>query len=176
MSLSEIKANSTLKIMFEKRNYTNIREEKNILIGEIEENEIEENEKEIVIAVLEGIEKLKKDNINSYINIASEFKSNHIILYYYNIVPTVFEICKTKKDLKVELFEISNLQFDITEYFFQPKFEKLNKENFKQYNLNKDTLSIILETDPISRFYNYKKGDLIKITRRDGSITIKIIA
>jgi DNA-directed RNA polymerase subunit H (RpoH/RPB5) len=38
-----------------------------------------------------------------------------------------------------------------------------------------NALPFILKTDPVSRYYYFQKNDLIKITRRNGTITYRIV-
>ena len=62
------------------------------------------------------------------------------------------------------------LQFNVTKHILVPNHIKLdeNEENFiiKKYNLkSKFQLPIILKNDPISRYYNYQSGDIIKIIK-----------
>lgn len=70
----------------------------------------------------------------------------------------------------VTVFHYKKLLYNITKHRLVPKHEKLsNREKIKIKgelmidNFNK--LPVMLKSDPVSRFYNYRKNDVIKITR-----------
>ncbi len=72
------------------------------------------------------------------------------------------------KFLKIEHFKVEDVRINPTEYILQPKFTKLSQDDIsiieKKYgDLLK--LPIMRIEDPISRWYDYKNGDIIKITR-----------
>jgi DNA-directed RNA polymerase subunit H (RpoH/RPB5) len=75
-----------------------------------------------------------------------------------------------KKNKNVELFDIKRLLFNITKHYYVPKHTLLNK---KKVQLIKNSLQIssiyklpvISHTDPVARYYNLKRGDVVQITR-----------
>lgn len=79
-------------------------------------------------------------------------------------------------DMEFELFSIDELQFNITKHRLVPlhvKLEEKASKKFKQkYGLKHQA---ILLSDPISRFYNYKRGDVIKIVRPRSLIAYRIV-
>ena len=61
------------------------------------------------------------------------------------------------------------MKVSITKHYLVPKHEKVpDSEKFDKKIIDK--LPILLKTDPISRFYGFKKGDLIKISRKNNYI------
>ncbi len=78
-------------------------------------------------------------------------------------------------DIQIELFHISDVQYNITKHVLQPIFTRLvdKIEFIKQYGNKYSKLKM---GDPIRKFYNYNKGDVIKVTRKslynDTDITI----
>lgn len=74
----------------------------------------------------------------------------------------------------VQLMELKNLQMNIIKHEKQPKFYKLTDDEVKdivsKYNLStKAQLPIQLRSDPVSRYYNYKTGDVIKVVRNNNT-------
>ena len=93
---------------------------------------------------------------------------NHIILVYTDcITPTGKRMIAESVDIKFELFSIDELQFNITKHRLVPLHQKLNDDESKEF---KEKFGLkyqaILISDPISRFYNYKRGDIIRILRQ----------
>jgi len=99
-----------------------------------------------------------------------------IILYKESITAFTKKAIEQSLEMTFELFAIEDLQFNITKHVLQPKFECLTTEestNFKkQYGIRFPTLR---KDDPISRFYGYSKGDVIKITRPNKYISYSIV-
>lgn len=74
-----------------------------------------------------------------------------------------------------ELFPIKNLLFNITKHSYVPKHELLSTDEandiMQKYSIkNKSQFPIILKSDPVSRYYDFKPGQLIKIYRSSTSI------
>lgn len=68
-----------------------------------------------------------------------------------------------------QIFKESTLLYDIITYRDQPKFELLSPsemEKFKnEYNATDYTIKKILRSDPISKYYALRKGDIVRIIR-----------
>ncbi|XP_051150335.1 DNA-directed RNA polymerase V subunit 5A-like [Andrographis paniculata] len=69
---------------------------------------------------------------------------------------------------KVEIFEIKDLLVNVTKHELKPKHQILsNKEKedlLKKYSINEKQLPRMSEKDAMSRYYGYKKGQVVKIT------------
>jgi len=99
-----------------------------------------------------------------------------IIIYKEDVTPFTKATLTRSEDRHFELFAIENLQYNITKHILQPIFERLNEKEaieFKQrYGVKFGTLRI---DRPIARFYDYNRGDVIRITRKDGYISYRIV-
>lgn len=73
--------------------------------------------------------------------------------------------------INIQIFDIKELQFNITKHILVPKHELITDANeidniIKQYSLkSKYQLPIIMRSDPMAKYLNLKNGDIIKITR-----------
>jgi len=88
---------------------------------------------------------------------------------------TVLKIEKEKNINNVQIMWCKQLQYNITKHTLVPKHTicSLEEEDIimKKYSLvNKMQLPLLLRDDPVSRYYNYKLGDVIKITNTSSSI------
>lgn len=74
----------------------------------------------------------------------------------------------------METVSYSSVLYNITEHADFVKHEKIKnyEKKYIKYNL---TLPVLLNTDPVSRWYDYNINDIIKITRNDKSITYRIV-
>lgn len=87
-----------------------------------------------------------------------------------NILEYLNGICR-----EFQIFNLKQLQFNITKHKLQPKFEVLSDTNdvneiYEKYGLIvdgklKQAFPFILKTDPIAKYYGLKTGNLIKITK-----------
>ena len=69
-------------------------------------------------------------------------------------------------DIEIELFFEDELQYNITKHILVPEHIRLSNNKAKKFKEKYGTkFPILLINDPISRFFNYKSGDIIKIIR-----------
>lgn len=86
--------------------------------------------------------------------------------------PTAF----TRKEAEqyyqnIDFFSFRNLCVNITKHSLVPKHEKLSPEEIKSLSINvtnNDEWPKLYTNDVIAQYYNYKPGDLIRITRTIG--------
>ena len=99
-----------------------------------------------------------------------------IVVYKDKVTPATKSTLEQSDDMKIELFAEEDLQINITKHRLQPIFEKLKDDEAiefkKTFGLKFGTLRI---DRPISRFYDYERGDVIRITRPDGYINYRIV-
>ena len=86
--------------------------------------------------------------------------------------PTAF----TKKEVdqhypNVQFFLYENLCINITKHHLVPRHEKIQPEDIKKLNIkvkNNEEWPKIYVSDPVVQYYDFKPGDLIRITRTIG--------
>lgn len=114
--------------------------------------------------------KLCIKTLKNILSITEERMFKHIIIMYQeSITPFVLKIINNIKNIKVEYFSVNELQYNITKHSLQPIFEKLTKDELDIIGskMNIEKLPIMFTVDPIARYYNYQKGDVIRVRRRD---------
>ena len=72
--------------------------------------------------------------------------------------------------IQYQIFNIKDLQFNITKHRDVPKHEKVSEEEVQTLLdtfclKSKSQLPLILKSDPMSRYLGLKCGDVVKITR-----------
>lgn len=115
--------------------------------------------------------------IQNYISIMHDMNINHIIIIYKNsVTPMAKKIVESSQDIIVELFSEDEMQYNITKHRLVPTHQKLPDNEAEQFKKEFGIrLPVILKTDPVARFYAYKRGDVIKIIRNNGYITYRIV-
>jgi DNA-directed RNA polymerase subunit H (RpoH/RPB5) len=74
-------------------------------------------------------------------------------------------------DLQIQIFEIKDLQFNISKHNLVPKHELIQDQTevenlVKEYSLkSRFQFPIILKTDPMAKYLNLKNGDVIRVIR-----------
>ena len=105
-------------------------------------------------------------------------KVKHLVIVYKNDI-TCFarRVLDTYKGASFEHMPAKELEINITKHVLQPKkFVKLSpsqRDAFKEKwgeNFPK-----MLEKDKIARYFNFKKGDVIEIHRRNGDVVYRIV-
>lgn len=75
------------------------------------------------------------------------------------------------KGLRIEIFELKELLFNVSRHELVPKHQKVNDEAVIKEILaaakikSKTQLPIILKTDPMARYLGLRTGDVVRITR-----------
>lgn len=159
------------KEMLEQRGYDIIKDDdKNYYMEGIREN------KKICVIFNKSI-KIDTKSIKEIINDMNNLCINHCIVIYQNLVtPATRNILSQLNNIKIELWATEDLQYNITKHVLQPVFFRLSKDEqleFKQkYGIK---IPILKHDKPISRFFDYDKGDIIKIIRKNGYVTYRIV-
>jgi DNA-directed RNA polymerase I, II, and III subunit RPABC1 len=118
--------------------------------------------------------KFNVDKFKEYTNILHSMEiSNCIIVYIDSVTSLPKKLVENSLDLNIELFTQEELQYNITKHCLVPLHTRLNDKE-KQYFIETygTKFPVILSSDPISRFYAFKVGDIIKITKNYRGICI----
>lgn len=114
--------------------------------------------------------KLNIKGIKDKLSIMNKENSTHCIVIYRHNVTSSAKKSLDIIDHKIELFSLGEFQLNITKHRLVPIHEKVTGTDLEKY---KNKLPVLLTTDPISRYYGYKKGDFIKITRKNGLVVYR---
>jgi DNA-directed RNA polymerase I, II, and III subunit RPABC1 len=129
-----------------------------------------------VIVFINEDDKLNIQGIKDKISIMNKEGSNSCIIIYKSNVTSSAKKSLETLEYEFELFAMHELQLNITRHRLVPRHSRIlqseKEELDKKY---KGKLPILLHTDPISRYYAFKRGEYIRITRKDGSIIYRIV-
>jgi DNA-directed RNA polymerase I, II, and III subunit RPABC1 len=118
--------------------------------------------------------------VNSYIAYINARKLKHVLIIHQGKITSrvkdTISNYQILKKIKIEVFTQNELKFNITKHRLVPKHEVMTKEESKEFKLKYgNKFNSILVTDPVSRFYGYEKGDIVKIYRNSGIIIYRIV-
>ena len=131
----------------------------------------------LVYVFFDEMPKLNINNVKDYIKLMEkDFILHGIIVYNSCATAAAKKIIQITNDMNIELFDVQDLQFNITKHrLYRPHIplSSSEKENFvKKYG---DKIPIILRTDPICLFFNFKKGTILKIIRKENFVSFRIV-
>jgi len=128
------------------------------------------------------IQKLNTDKVKNVIATLKNLKmSRGILIYEETPTPPVKNAIDNvpNTELTIELFSSQDLQFNITKHIYVPKHFKVvdaeELKNLKKEFKNGQLLPVLRTTDPITKFYGFCKGDIIRILRRDNTVAYRFV-
>lgn len=82
---------------------------------------------------------------------------------------SILKLQKDKQYSNIQIYWCKQLQFNVTKHELVPTHRRLSEDEansiLTRYSLsNKHQLPVLLKDDVISKYYNYKSGDIIEIT------------
>ena len=123
-------------------------------------------------------EKLNKKTATKYMSMMNDSGVKHsIIIYADKITTTTLKSLQHSHEIQLELFGMEEVQFNITKHRLQPKsFTRLTPTESKNFKNTYGVLhSVMKQNDVISRFYNFKRGDVIEVVQLNDVVTYKIV-
>jgi len=152
---------NTVREMYMQRGYTQIEEKGEQLFAVDGDNNK-------VVAIIKIFDNLKKPQFNIYYPLLESLKVNRIILICEKISQNVSEILSEFEQTKNIVFEThkpKELKINITKHVYYSRHEVLSFEESEMFKktCNLKDLPIILKTDPVSKFFAFSKGDIIRV-------------
>jgi DNA-directed RNA polymerases I, II, and III subunit RPABC1 len=115
-------------------------------------------------------------NLKIYMKNMFDNDIKHCIIIYSNkITPSAKKIIAIS-EFEIETFTNDEMSVNITEHKYYFPHIKISDEE-KQQLISKygKSLPIILRNDAVVRYLNFKKGDILKIIRKDNYIHYRIV-
>lgn len=156
------KAKVVVYEMLRDRNYKQIVEEggdDNVIIGD-----------DKILVFFSKDQKIKKDNIQNFAHreLQSRKISHGIFVYPHIITSTAKNVILQNRidGIYLELFHLVNLQYNITKHRLVPQHTKLQGDEYDEIKSKFGrSLPRISSSDTVVRYYNFQKGDILKIHR-----------
>lgn len=122
-------------------------------------------------------EKFNVDCIQEYIKVLTDLKLNHaIIVYKGSVTPCAKKMIQELKEFQLELFLEKELLFNLTKHRLVPIHEVLARNESEQFKKQYGTrIPILLRSDPVCRFYNFKFGDVVRVIRNNGFVCFRLV-
>jgi DNA-directed RNA polymerase subunit H (RpoH/RPB5) len=156
--------------MLEQRGYKVIEKEEDRIIA------LKQDQSKVVVFFSDSV-KFNVKNIQMYITIMDELNIFHsIIVYKEGVTAFTKKAIEQSLEMTFELFAEEDLQYNITKHRLQPKFELLSQKDGEKFKKEFGVkFKVLRKDDPISKFYYYEKGDVIRIIHKNGYIDYRIV-
>lgn len=131
------------------------------------------------VCVFLGVEpKLNVESFKSHVERLNKLKIHHGIIVFQEITPSTNKHIRDTAELKltIETFYDRELMCNITKHSLVPKHIKLSDDDAETFKKKWGTkFPVLSHSDPVAKFYAFKKGDIVEVTRRNGYITHRIV-
>lgn len=121
--------------------------------------------------------KVNNDRIQEYITKMRNLNFTHaIVIYNESVTPMAQKVVDELQGLRIELFQMKFLRYNITKHRLVPKHTLLTKGEMKAFKEKFGTkIPALLASDPVARFYDFQKTDIVKVERSNGYICYRIV-
>ena len=146
-------------------------------LDETQEFKVYKNGENKIMIICVKEDKLNVHDVKDCIKLLSENLIKHcIIIYNKDITPTAKNLLQNLFEYDIEVFKVNELQYNITKHRLYSPHIKLTKEHRNHFVKNYGVkIPIIFTTDVVSRYFNFKKDDIIKIDRVYGTVSYRIV-
>lgn len=137
-----------------------------------------QDEGTITLLVFVFSEKMGIDTLKFVIAYCEKMNIKNIIILHQNLVTSnCKKVIESLFQYNIEIFELNHFQYDITTLYYYVPHEKVQDTNLIKFIQDQyhNKIPILLKSDVISRYFNFKRGDIIKVTRDEGNICYRIV-
>ena len=130
-----------------------------------------------VIVFFNSSVKINNDRIQEYISKMKGLNFVHaIVVHDKAVTPMAQKVVEELQGIRIELFPMKSLRYNITKHRLVPRHVPLSKMEMKSFkDLYGTKIPYLLYSDPVARFYDFQRGDIIKIERSNGFICYRIV-
>lgn len=131
----------------------------------------------LIYVFFDQVSKLNISNVKDYIKLMEKDLITHgIIIHNSCVTASAKKVIMNVIHMNIELFDVQDLQFNITKHrLYRPHISLPSSEREEFVRKFGDKIPIIQRTDPVCAFFNFKKGTILKIIRKDNFISYRIV-
>lgn len=156
---------NTCREMLDQRGFSIVDDCEEYLLGE-------KSETDAIAVFFDTSQKLDTDKVKIYISKMKEFELKAcIIVCKDDTTAPAKKVIEELQEYKIEVFKEESLRYNITKHRLVPKHTQLSRSEATEFKKKYGTkIFVLLKTDPIAQFYNFQKGDIIRVDRPDGVV------
>lgn len=122
-------------------------------------------------------DKMNIDSIKEFIHLLETNHVKHgIIVYQGTVTSSTRKVIENLFQFRMELFDLKELQYDLTSFRYFCRHDRLEPAKAAEVRQKFGTsLPTLLRTDPVVRYYQFQKGDIIRVTRRNDTQVYRLV-
>ena len=100
-----------------------------------------------------------------------------ILIYENSITSSARRVLTSVPNITFEYFMNDDLQYNITKHKYAFPHIRLSQDEYDAFvkRMGTTDIPVIFKTDPMCRFYNFDKGDIIKVIRKNNFVSYRIV-
>lgn len=160
---AQYQASIIIREMFEARGYTSVKDKNEKGVIQAKQGELK------IWYFVVPCQKLNREQLDNYFNQIRKNGIKYGIIPYYektNNIDSVIDTIETS-GYTFELWDIRRLQFNPLKHSLVPEHSVVDTSEIAEIRMDKNKLPVISRHDPISRFLNFKKGNIIRVKRKN---------
>lgn len=123
-------------------------------------------------------EKMGIDSLKFVIAFCERMEVKNIIIIHQHLVTSnCRKVIENLFQYNIEIFQLDHFQYDITSLYYYLPHEKVHDPELIEFIKDNyhNKIPILLKSDAISRYFDFKRGDIIKVTRGENDICYRIV-
>jgi len=137
-----------------------------------------EEEDEVILVYLCRHEKFNIDGVKYLVYQLQQHKIPHGLVVFQNIITSsAKKAVEDLLDYTIETFEKKELQYNITQHRLYSPHVRVPKDEISKHlpKIDIHCLPVLLRSDPVSRYYHFSRGEVVRVDRRNQSIAYRFV-
>ena len=137
----------------------------------------EDDERGSILIVFINENKLSVNTLKDVIAMCEDLQMRQLILVYKEVItPSAKKTLESIHTINVEQFALAELMYNPTKHELSSKHEMADPEEAESVKTKFGThLPLLQRTDKMVRWYNYKPGSIIRVTRPGGHVVYRLV-
>lgn len=138
---------------------------------------VEDETKGSILVVFINENKLSVNTLKDVIAMCEELQMKQVILVYREVItPSAKKTLESIHTINVEQFGLAELMYNPTKHELSSKHELAEPEEADAVRTKYGPqLPLLLRTDKMVRWYNYRPGSIIRVTRPGGHVVYRLV-
>lgn len=130
-----------------------------------------------LLILIFSAEKLNIDGLKEMVRLLDLYQIRHgILVYHTSITSSAKKALDLLSNYRIESFSIAELQFNITKHEYYSPHEKVTDlSELGPLQTQTAKFPKILLSDPVVRFFGYRKNDVLRIRRKDSTVIYRVV-
>lgn len=160
----------TILKMLRARRYYDLKEEEGFITGALKDGG------KVIVMFFLSSPKLNIGDVQECLATMARLGYTHsIVVYRESITPSARKVITELLQYTIETFKEAHLKFDVVSHSLVPPHQALSPKSAADFKQRYGTkFPALLKRDPVARYYNFQKGDIVCI-HRENEVVFRIV-